>query len=45
MAAPIQNTVKCEVRSVIRFLKAKVNVQWNFTKTFLLFMVQEEVMT
>ena len=26
MAAPIQSPAKCEVRSVIRFLKAKVNV-------------------
>ena len=26
MAAPIQSPAKCEVRSVIRFLNAKVNV-------------------
>ena len=39
MAAPIQSPAKCEVRSVIRFLKAKVNVQWKFTNKLLLFIV------
>ena len=29
MAALIQSPAKCEVRSIIRFLTTKVNVQWN----------------
>ena len=32
MAAPIQSPAKCEVRSVIRFLNAKVNIQRKFTQ-------------
>jgi len=31
MAVPIQSPAKFEVRSVIRFLNAKVNVQRKFT--------------
>jgi hypothetical protein len=39
MAAPIQSPTKYEVRSVIRFLNAKVNFQRKFTNKLLLFMV------
>ena len=39
MAAPIQSPAQCEVRSIIRFLNAKVNVQRKFTNRFLLFVV------
>jgi len=39
MAAPIQSPAKCEVRSVIRFLNAKGEVQQKFTNNLLLFMV------
>jgi len=39
MAATIQSPAKYEVRSVIRFLNAKVKVQRKFTNKFLLFMV------
>jgi len=39
MAAPIQSPAKREVRSVIRFLNANLNVQRKFTNTLLLFMV------
>jgi len=39
MAALIQSPAKCEVRSVIRFLYANVNVQAKFTNKLLLFMV------
>jgi len=41
MAAPIQSPAKCEVRSVIRFLNANVNVQRKFTNKLLLFMVTQ----
>jgi len=36
MAAPIQSPAKCEVRSIIRFLNAKVKVQRKFTNKLLL---------
>ena len=36
MAAPIQSLVKCEVRSIIRFLNPKVNVQGKFPNKLLL---------
>jgi hypothetical protein len=36
MAAPIQSPAKCEVRSIIRFLNTKVNVQRKFTNKLLL---------
>ena len=37
MATPIQSPAKCEMRFVIGFLKAKVNVQRKFTNRLLLF--------
>ena len=39
ITAPIQSHAKCDVRSVVRFLNAKVNVQGKFTNNLLLFMV------
>jgi hypothetical protein len=39
MAAPIQSPAKCELRSIVRFLNQKVNVQRKFRNKLLLFMV------
>ena len=39
MAAPIQSPAKCEVRSVICYLNAKVKVQRKFRNRLLLFIV------
>jgi hypothetical protein len=35
MVAPIQSPAKCEVRSTIRFLNAKLNVQRKFTNSLI----------
>ena len=37
MAAPIQSPAKCEVRSVVRYLNAKGELQRKFTNRLLLF--------
>jgi len=41
MAAPTPSPAKCEVRSIMRFLNAKVKVQRKFTNRLLLFMVTQ----
>jgi hypothetical protein len=42
MAAPIQSPAKCEVRSVIRFLKAKVERPTEIHKKLLLFIAPSD---